>query len=299
MHARILRYVDEVARSGSIRAAGSKLNVAPSAISRQIKAIEDEIGTPLFYRGTREMTPTAAGELLLNHIRETFRDMTRTRSMIEDLKGLRRGVVSLGIMSGLAANLVPRCIARFQEINPRVTLRARLLTTGDDILEAVVDGTVDLGVGFDFPARAGVRTHGVALARLGAVMNAQHPLASRSSLRLSDCFAYPLILADDSTVIRPYLDHQMQRLGQVPLASVETNSIEVMRTVAAMSEGITFLTRFDIEKEVEAGNVVYIPVQELSDRAQRLMIVGSERFGTAMPSVFAETLKAGIANGWG
>ena len=108
MHARILTYVDEVARQGSIRAAAEKLNVAASAVSRQIKSLEDELGTPIFNRQPRSVTLTAAGEILLVHIRDTLRDMNRTRALIEDLKGLRRGEVSVALMSGLAGNIVPR-----------------------------------------------------------------------------------------------------------------------------------------------------------------------------------------------
>lgn len=294
MHARLLTYVDEVARQGSIRAAAEKLNVAASAISRQIKGLEEELGTPIFNRTTRSLSVTSAGEILLLHIRETLRDMGRTRTLIEDLKGLRRGEVKIALMSGLAANMVPRVIMQFRASNPHVSIRLQLMTDGDDMIAAVADGSVDLALGFDFPPRAGVRPMAVAMARLGAVVATDHPLASRSSIRLAECFDYTLILADQSTVIRPHLDQLFGQLGLSVHDVIETNSIEAMRELAHLGQGVTFLTPFDIERETAAGQLNYVPVQELARETQHLVLLGPERNASALASVLAEQFKAAM-----
>lgn len=294
MHGRLLTYVDEVARQGSIRAAAERLNVAASAISRQIRALEEDLGTPIFDRTTRSLSLTSAGEILVRHIRDTFRDMNRTRMLIEDLKGLRRGEVVIAMMSGLAAAIVPRTVLQFRRANPHVTVRVQLLTTGDAILDAVAAGDADLGLGFDFAERPNLRTLSVVLARLGAVMAPNHPLAQRSSLRLSECFEHPLVLADRTTAIRPHLDTILERLSITPAASVETNSIEVMRQIAALEGAITFLTPFDIEAEVALGRLKYVPVQELAQVTQHLSLIGPGRAGSALASVFAENMKAAL-----
>lgn len=294
MHARLLTYVDEVARRGSIRAAAERLNVAASAISRQIRALERELGTPIFDRSTRSLSLTSAGEILVRHIRDTFRDMHRTRILIEDLKGLRRGEVVIAMMSGLAADMVPRTVLQFRRANPHVTVKVQLLTTGEAILDAIARGDADLGLGFDFAERPNVRTLAVVLARLGAVMAPDHPLAHRSSLRMSECVEHPLVLADVTTAIRPHLDMIFERQNITPGASVETNSIEVMRRIAALEGGITFLTPFDIQAEVGQGWLKYVQVQELAQVTQQLSLIGPERAGTALASVFAENMKTAL-----
>ncbi|NTF46133.1 LysR family transcriptional regulator [Rhizobium rhizogenes] len=291
MHSRILTYVDEVARRGSIRAAAERLNVAASAISRQIKTLEDEMGTPIFNRSTYRLTLTAAGEILVRHARDTLKELERTKALIEDLKGLRRGEIGIAMMSGLAANIVPRAVVQFRNANPRVTVHLRLMTTGENILDAVASGDVDLGLGFDFVEHTNVRVLSIALAPLGAVVAPDHPLAERSSLRLSECVRYPLILADKTTAIRPYIDQVFERSKITPSSSVETNSIEMMRQIAINEGGISFLTPFDIESELALGRLVYIPVQELATNMQQLMLVSAKRSVTALASVFAEHLK--------
>lgn len=294
MHARILTYVDEVARQGSIRAAAERLNVAASAISRQIIALEDELGTPLFSRGARRLTLTSAGELLVRHIRETFKEMDRTRMLIEDLKGLRRGEVTLAMMSGLASNIVPRAVTKFRAENPRVTVKLRLMSTGERILGAVANKDADLGIGFDFAERPHLRVQSAAMVRLGAVMAPSHPLAERPVLRLSDCLAHTMVLADASMVIRPYLDHLLERAEGAVTDVIETNSIEMMRHLVRTSAAITFLTPFDIEYELQEGNLVYVPVQELAARTQSLSLVAPARAGNALASVLMERLDAEI-----
>lgn len=289
MHSRIVRYINEVVRSGSIRAASEKLHVAPSAISRQIKALEEEIGTPIFNRAARDLSLTSAGELLMVHIRETLRNEAKTLSQIEDLKGLRRGSLSLAIMSGLAGNVIPRSLIAFRRANPRVELRVQVLPTDEAILDSVASGEADFGVGFDFSERFGLRVVSTSFAKIGAVMNANHPLAKRTGLRLAECLDYPLILADKTMVIRPFLDRVIEPLRSAPQLLVETNSIEVMRAMAIGSEGIAFLTRFDMERELYKGNLVHVPVQELLDNTQRLMVVRSERHTNALADVYFES----------
>ena len=91
LHSRLLRYLDEAARLGSIRKAASRLNVASSAINRQILALEEELGVPIFERMPRRLRLTSTGEILIAHVRETLKGHHRVEAQIEALKGLARG----------------------------------------------------------------------------------------------------------------------------------------------------------------------------------------------------------------
>jgi DNA-binding transcriptional LysR family regulator len=288
---RLLVYLDEVARSGSIRKAAERLHISASAINRQLLALEEELGTPLFQRLPRKMILTAAGETLIHHVRQSFKELEWAQIKIEELKGLRRGEVTVAMMSGLAANLIPRAAADFRRANPRVKLHLQQMTRGEDITSAVASGDVDLGIGFDFEMRSALRSIASVTGRLGAVVAPGHPLADKSSLRLSDCMPHPMVIADDSTVIRPYLNYVFARAMVALQPVIETNSIEVMRQSAMMDQALTFLTPFDIETDLRSGRLVYIPVRELGQQTQTLMLIGHDRGTSAIGSVLAETLK--------
>ncbi|EIC82464.1 LysR family transcriptional regulator [Serratia sp. M24T3] len=288
---RLLMYLDQVARAGSIRKAAARLHISASAINRQILALEDELGTPLFQRLPRKMVLTAAGEVLIHHVRQSFKELEWAQVKIEELKGLRRGEVTIAMMSGLAANLIPRMASEFRRANPRVKLILRQLTDGDDIMAAVESGEADLGLGFDFDLPPTLRIISSVSGRLGAVVAPGHPLADKTSLRISDCIAYPIIIADKSTVIRPYLNDVFAKALVTVQPVIETNSIEVMRHAAMVDQGLTFLTPFDIEFDQRAGRLIYIPVRELAQQTQRLMLIGHDRGTSAIGSVLAETVK--------
>ena len=127
LHSRLLRYVDEVARSGSIRKAAERLNIAASAINRQILVLEAELGTPIFERLHKRMRLTAAGETIVSHVRNTLREHERMRLRIEELKGLRRGQVTIATMLTLASEVLPQIIASFRNKHPQTIVRVKVL----------------------------------------------------------------------------------------------------------------------------------------------------------------------------
>ena len=179
----------------------------------------------------------------------------------------------------------------FRVANPRVKLSLTLFNTGEEIQFAVANGEADLGIGFDFTKDGNLKVLARAVGRLGAVMAPDHPLAKRASIRLGDCIDYPLVIADSSSAIRPYLNAAFTRAAIDLQPVIETNAIEIMRHAAMLNNGITFLTPFDIEFERRAGRLVYVTVRELANDAQALMLIGHERGGSAIASVLAEMLK--------
>jgi DNA-binding transcriptional LysR family regulator len=210
------------------------------------------------------------------------------------LKGLRRGEITVAMMSGLASNLVPSTVKEFRAANPRVKLNLTLFNTGAEIQLAVANGEADLGIGFDFGKDSSLKVLARGVGRLGAAMAPNHPLAKRTSIRLSDCTDYPLVIADSTSAIRPYLEAAFARVAIDLQPAIETNSIEIMRHAVILNDGITFLTPFDVESERRAGRLTYVAVRELAHDAQALMLIGHIRGTSAIASVLAEMLKAMI-----
>ena len=120
LHSRLLKYLDEVSRLGSIRKAASRLNVASSAINRQILALENDLGPPIFERMPRRLRLTSTGEILIAHVRETLKGHQRVEAQIEALKGLARGEVTIATMNGLAAGPLPRFLNSILDRHPRI-----------------------------------------------------------------------------------------------------------------------------------------------------------------------------------
>jgi DNA-binding transcriptional LysR family regulator len=212
LHSRMLRYLDEVARNGSIRKAAGKLNVASSAVNRQILALEQEIGTPIFERLRKRLRLTATGELLIAHVRQTLKEHDRVRARIEDLKGLRRGEVTIATMGGLAASLLTPLVVEFRRNHPGVKILVRVLSVGE-IINAVSSGEADLGFAFDLPRDPVLQSVATLDCRIGAVVPPGHPLADQLSVTIGTCIDYPLLLAGAGMTLRSVLDEAFARSG--------------------------------------------------------------------------------------
>lgn len=261
LHARLLHYIDEVARLGSIRAAGARLHVAPSAINRQILLLETELGQPLFERLPRGVRPTPAGEALLAHIRHTLRHYRETVADIRDLHALGAGEVVVATMTGPASGGVATAAAAFQARHPRVRISVRTMTA-PDIQRAVEDSEADLGLGFNIPASTRLEVCWQANARLGAVFAPNHPLAQMDTIPLAQCTSYPLIFADRSMMLHGIVADAFTSIELDVEPAFHTNSIEAMKRLAAAGEAIAFLSMFDVTEELRDGRLAFRPIRD-------------------------------------
>ena len=209
-HLRILRYVDEVARAGSIRKAADHLNVTASAVNRRIMDLEEELGTQLFERRPRGVRLTAAGEVFVSYLRQQDGDVERMKSQIEDLKGMRRGTVRIACSQALALDFLPREIGEFRKRHPLVSFDVKVLDH-EQAMAALATYEVDLVLVFRPPFLANFQPLMTLEQRIVAVMAAGHPLASRRTVRLRDCAAYPVALPERSIGGRQLLEEVMAR----------------------------------------------------------------------------------------
>src|SRR6202521_3823262 len=169
-HLRIMRYVDEVARAGSIRKAADQLNVTASAVNRRIMDLEEELGTSLFERRARGVRLTAAGEIFVHYLRSQHGEVERMKSQIEDLKGLRRGEVRIACSQALALDFLPREIAQFRKTHPLVSVHLKVADHGGGMGALGAYG-VDLVVVFRPPYLANFQPMMTLEQRIVAVMS--------------------------------------------------------------------------------------------------------------------------------
>ncbi|WP_339426625.1 LysR family transcriptional regulator, partial [Pseudomonas proteolytica] len=107
IHSPMIVYFDVIRRAGSIREAARRLNIASSAVNRQLLKLETELGTPLFERLPGGLRLTNAGATFARHSIGVLQDAERVRSELEALQGLRTGHVELVAVEGLSSDLLP------------------------------------------------------------------------------------------------------------------------------------------------------------------------------------------------
>jgi len=286
-HLRFLRYVDEVARAGSIRKAAEQLHVTASAVNRRIMDLEEELGAPLFERRARGVRLTAAGEMFVRYIREQTADVDRMKSQIEDLKGLRRGTVRIACSQALALDFLPREIAAYRAQFPLVQFDVQVFDH-ERAMGALAAYDVDLVLVFRPPFLANFQPLMSLQQRLVALMAADHPLAARRAIRLSDCVGYPVALAERSLGGRQLLAEVLARSNLRFDIAAESNSFEFLRGMVLRDKVISFQIEIGV---VESDELV---VRRIDDRdVPRADLVLGQLRGRNLPvpsAKFAEQL---------
>ncbi len=127
---------------------------------------------------------------------------------------------------------------------------------------------------------------------MGAIVAPDHPLANRSSVRLSDCANHSIVLADATISIHHMMRNAFHRSNLTLEAAYETNSNGLMKYLAIHDGTIVFLSAPDVSEEVRLGNLVYLPIVDRSLKNHPLSIVqrANASLGLA-PSLFSETVR--------
>jgi DNA-binding transcriptional LysR family regulator len=295
LHSRKLLYMNEIARCGSIRKAAARLNVASSAINRQILALEAEMGAPLFERLPRGLRLTAAGELCIEHIRDVLKTYERLEGRIRSLKTQQAGKVRLVTTVGLASGPLPEIIARFQLEHPRVFLQLRN-DAGTTTVNPVLTGEVDIGLGFNIPATPGIRTLANFDIPLGVVFPPGHRLIAPGPINLAEVVQERLILAQQGTSLRDAIDLMLARLDVHVEPELETNASEMLKKLVKCGAGLTILNPLDVITECRSGELVFRPIAEPHTRHQPMKLLARARAPLdAATSLFVEYLLAELA----
>ena len=259
IHSSALQYFDAVRRAGSIREAARRLNVASSAVNRQILKLEAEIGTPLFDRNPSGVTLTSAGEILAHHVIVVLQDLDRTSAEIEALKGARVGHVGIAAVESVCPALLPSVLSRLRERAPRITVEAKMMGSAL-IPETLEAGLADVGIAFNLPRYPDLRQVYVASFKLGAIMAPDHPLAAREEVNFAACSDYPLVFAANDLSIHQLLAPVVRQANRSVEPVMRTNSIELMHQLALKKPVIAFQTPIGLEKLIAAGDLVHVPL---------------------------------------
>lgn len=272
--------LDEVARTGSIRKAADRLNVSPSALNRRILNLEDEYGVKLYERLPRGVRLTAAGEILLTDIRRWRTEQQRSKARLQELQGLRRGHVAVGLMECLAGDFAETF---FRDVQERYSLLTLELFVGgtQEVVRRLVADELHVAVCFNVPTRQDVRKLLSFEVPAGIVVGPRHPLAACEAVRLSDCAGYPFVAPDFSLATRERIERAMQAAQMRTVPGVVSNSIAVIKRLVRDNVHVAFLGAVDVVEELRDRTLRFIPLSDRQWPKEELSLIA--RNGAGMP----------------
>ena len=243
MELRQLATFEAVARHGGFTRAAEQLHLAQSAVSAQVRALEAELGVPLFARTTRRVTLTQAGELLLARAHRIRSELDGARAEIAELTEVLRGRVVLGATAVRGPFDLPRALATFHDRYPGVAVELRSdLIAG--LLAALDEGETDLVAGprhDDLPPRFTARR--IAGEHLVLALPPGHRRATAARVSLPDLRDDPFVCLPAASGLRRILDAAAAKAGFTPQVPFATHSAASIRDLVSAGLGVALLAR--------------------------------------------------------
>ena len=241
MELRTLRAFVEVVRQGGFSQAGKVLFATQPTISKAVKQLEDELGVPVLDRIGHRSQMTAAGEIVYRRALSMLAERDELIAELDDLRGLKRGSLRLGLPPLGASTLFAPLFAVYRARYPGIEIR--LAEHGSKRLEEILlEGEVEL-VGSLLPAKEGFEAQPVRLEPLMAVLPKAHPLAGEASICLKQLEGSPFILFESGFALNRVLEEACARNGFTPQLAARSGQIDFIVELAGAGLGVAFLPR--------------------------------------------------------
>jgi DNA-binding transcriptional LysR family regulator len=254
MDFRQLEMFRSVAEQGTFTRAASHLHVSQSAVSRQVKLLEEELGQVLLHRGPHAATLTEAGELLLKTANRVQRELQDAVWQISARKSLGGGTVHLAGGMTVCMYVLPRLLKRFRALYRGVDLQ---VTSGPStaILRLIRQHEVDLAL-LTLPIVATDLEVIPALKEEMVVVSAgRHPLARHKTVEPRALGRFPLILYESGSNTRKVQDHFFQEEGVPARVAMETENVEIIKAMVANGLGVTIIPFAAVARDVRQGRL--------------------------------------------
>jgi DNA-binding transcriptional LysR family regulator len=242
MDLRQLEYFVAVADQQHFTRAASQMNVVQSGLSASIRALEDEFGAPLFLRTTRKVALTPMGQAFLTEARRVLAAAADARKLVADMRGLRRGRLSIGSIQGLAPLLdIADLIGRFHTACPNVEIK---LVSGDSgtLIEDVRTGELDLAfTQFLGTTPPGIEARMLACEPLVVVCQPDHRLAGQDNIALADLAGETFIDLNRDWGTRELVDQSFMEARATRHIGFEVNDLPTQLDLVGRGLGIALM----------------------------------------------------------
>lgn len=241
MEFRQLRYFIEVAEREHMSESANHLNVAQSAVSRQIANLEKELGVQLFERKGRNIKLLPIGRMFLVHAKEAIRVIEHAKDQIGEYIDPERGIIKIGFMTSLANRLLPQLLSLFKAAHPKIEFQLQ-----QDSYQNLIDSVKDQDLNIALVGPVLTDDHlidGDILydEKLHLLIPKSHHLANRKSIYLRELKDEEFVLFTKGHIFEKIIVESCQSVGFKPTVIAEANDFTAIKGLVATGIGITIL----------------------------------------------------------
>jgi DNA-binding transcriptional LysR family regulator len=291
---RQLRAFAVVARHQSFVRAATELHLTPSAVSLQIKELEQTIGMRLFARNGKSVSLTHAADVLLVDVRKALLALKSADDSLVRLRGQETGLVTVGMVSN-AKYFVPRLLARFRTDHRGIELR---LAVGnrEQLVSQLCAGTVDVAIMGEPPRELDTRSDPFAAQPLSIVAAPEHGLAGARAIPAAALADHEFIVREPGSGTRAAMERFFRDARIAPPRVMEMTSNETIKQAVIANMGIAFLSLHTVGLELKERLLVVLDVVGLPLlRRWHVVNMGAEPLSDAAESLRSFIVEQGGA----
>ncbi len=279
-----------VAEERSFSRAAARLNRTQPAVSQVIKKLEQGVGERLFDRAARDGALTASGTLLRDYARRLLALRREAASALGELKTLERGELQLAANEYTCMYLLPALDA-FRRTAPHVHVAVNR-TLASRIPDELNLRTFELGVISFRPDPEQFRSIAVYGDSLDLIVSPRHTLARRERIAIADLGSELFVAHNVASPLRRKVIEAFQRYRTPLNMAIELPTIEAIKRFVAMGNGVALVPHLTVARDLEAGDLVRVPVDELEMRRVLRLVYRRQATLSHAARAFLRTLRA-------
>jgi len=290
-----LRTIIHVAELGSLSKASDRLHIAQPALSRQVRMLEEELGTRLFERHGRGMVITETGQNVLRHAYRVIGEVQEIRASVADSDASLRGHVSIGMPPTVSDILTVPLVTAFQERHPEATLRIVSAFSGY-VLDWLHRGEIEVAILFESKGARSLRSTPLLEESLNLVGPEDAKLSPDEPIEFDTLQSRKLLLPSAGHSLRALLDECTKGSDTTLNVRVETDSYTVLKDLVRAKQGMTILPLAPIYDEISAGTLTYAPLVNPVPKRRLMISYPSDKPTTRLAQFAGDALVATVSD---
>lgn len=256
-----LRLCLNILDAGNITAGATASHLSLAAASARVRALEASLGTALFERGRRGVTPTAAGKALAQHARTILQQAERMQQDLAEYAQGFKGQIRLLCNTAALTEYLPELLADFLNEQPNISLDLQEMTS-QRIADALRQGAADLGIVSDAVDTSDLHTRAFRDDPLVLVMPVDHPLANLEYLSFNDTLSHAYVALDANSALAVYLEAQALQAGWRMQVRVRAQGFDGVVRMVARGAGLGIVPKATLARWPDDPHLIWRELPE-------------------------------------
>ena len=283
-----------VAKLKSFTQAAEKLGVRQPSVSLVIKDLEQDLEVRLFEQLGHKINLTAAGELLVKDAQDILAKTDGLKERMDELKGLKKGKLSIGGAPSAAASFLPFAVDGFKKQFSWAETVLKI-DRSSALEKSLLEGELDVAIMGRSPRSPLLIGELYSQDDVVAIAAPDHSLAKKGSVPLMRIAGEPIIADEKGSFVRDLLEERFARLG-IPFTphmelSPQIGARDALKNAVAGGLGIGFITKCHVTSEVQAGRLKILKVPDLKLKRSNYLVVHKSRQRSPMVQAFVKLLR--------